>query len=692
MNHDYQQLRYKKKGYKTHIIFALVVIAVLVVSCPRVFTTNYTRNAHQGHVWEDNPVIAPANFDVYKSSAEIQDELDNLCREEGPYYRVDESIKDEQLRAFSDTFPSIAERYDIPRQVGTNIRNILAEYYDNGIVTDDDYRQMSKQRVRAVNVYNEAKEARKRDFSDMMSVKNVYEDIRANHSDLRTYIQRLKLNQFITPNLTYDKAKTESAVHDARTRIDSISGHVTAGQIIVDKNQIVSSDVYNKLESLETYLNGDKHKKTDDWLQFFGQAIFISLFVISLVIFLVQFRSDYLYGNNHALLISLLCIIFPVVTYQLVKHQMLQVYILPYCILPIYVRVFMDSRTAFITHIVCIMLSAIALRQPFEFVGLQMAAGLTAIYSLRQLTQRSELFRAIVYVTMVSLLFRFCTDLLRISSLSDVMRPEYYYTYIYIMVNGVILLISYQLLFPVERLFQFTSSVTLVELSNLNNPLLRQLSEMAPGTFQHCMQVGNLAAEVANVIGAKSLLVRTGALYHDVGKLADPSFFTENQSGMKVKTEEFDYIKSAQRIIDHVAEGVELAKKNHLPENIIDFIRTHHGRSKAKYFYVSYKNAHPDEEVDESVFTYPGPNPSTKEQAILMMADAVEAASRSLSEYTEDSIGQLVDRIIDAQVSEGYFNECPLTFRDIAVSKETFRKRLLAINHTRIQYPELKQQ
>ena len=261
--------------------------------------------------------------------------------------------------------------------------------------------------------------------------------------------------------------------------------------------------------------------------------------------------------------------------------------------------------------------------------------------------------------------------------------------YIYFVINGILLLFAYPLLFILEKTFGFTSNVTLVELSNINNKLLREMSEVAPGTFQHSLQMANLAAEAANKIGANSQLVRTGALYHDIGKMMNPAFFTENQTSVNPH-KSLSYEQSAQVIINHITDGIKLAEKHNLPKVIKDFIRTHHGAGVAKYFYISYKNEHPDEEIDISMFSYPGPNPFTKEQAILMMADAVEAASRSLPEYTEESINGLIEKIVDGQVQDGYFKECPITFKDIALVKALFKEKLKTVYHTRITYPELR--
>lgn len=310
---------------------------------------------------------------------------------------------------------------------------------------------------------------------------------------------------------------------------------------------------------------------------------------------------------------------------------------------------------------------------------------MVAIYSLRELSQRSQLLRTALVVFISYALLYFAFELIHEDDLTKLNTRMY----IYFMINGILLLFAYPLLFLLEKIFGFTSDVTLVELSNINNSLLREMSEVAPGTFQHSLQMANLAAAAANKIGGKSQLVRTGALYHDIGKMVNPAFFTENQSGVNPH-KSLSYEQSAQVIISHITDGLKLAEKHNLPKVIKDFISTHHGRGLTKYFYISYKNEHPDEEVDQEKFRYPGQNPFTKEQAVLMMADSVEAASRSLPEYTEESISTLVDKIIDTQVSEGYFKECPITFKDIATVKALFKEKLKTMYHTRISYPELR--
>ena len=380
-----------------------------------------------------------------------------------------------------------------------------------------------------------------------------------------------------------------------------------------------------------------------------------------------------------------LIIIFTLLTSLFMRNTFIHVYILPYAMVPIFIRVFMDSRTAFMTHVTMVLTCAVMLQHPFEFIVTETVAGLAAINSLRELSQRSQLFKTAIFVAIACMLVNVAFDWMNADALTQI---DYSY-YNYLIANGILLLFAYPLLYLIEKTFGFTSDITLIELSNTNNEVLRRMSEVAPGTFNHSIQVANLAGEIANKIGAKAQLVRTGALYHDIGKLANPIYYTENQSGINPH-ETLTDIESAQIIISHVTEGMKMADKYNLPKVISDFIATHHGQGKAKYFYVNYKNEHPDEPVDDLLFTYPGPNPFTREQACLMMADTVEAASRSLPDYTEQSIRELVERLIDGQVAEGYFRECPITFRDIQYAKTVLIEKLKTVYHTRISYPSEK--
>ena len=389
-------------------------------------------------------------------------------------------------------------------------------------------------------------------------------------------------------------------------------------------------------------------------LTILGQLLFIGILLASFMVYLELFRKDY-YQNKRALaLLFSTIIIFPVISAIVLQHNFISVYIIPYAMSALMIRIFLDSRTALTAQLVIILMSSIALHNPDDFILLQTIGSLAAIYSLKELSQRSQLFRSAIIVVMSYALLYLSIELIKHDSITNLNVGMY----MYFIINGILLLFTYPFLYMIEKVFGFTSNVTLVEMTNINNPLLREMSEVAPGTFQHSLQMSNLAAAAADKIGANSQLVRTGALYHDIGKTANPAFFTEDQTGVNPH-KALTYEQSAQIIINHVTDGAKLADKHGLPEVIKNFILTHHGKGVTKYFYIMYKNDHPDEEIDDNKFRYPGPNPTTKEQAVLMMADSVEAASRSLKEYTEESISNLVERIIDSQVAEGYFKECP---------------------------------
>ena len=419
-------------------------------------------------------------------------------------------------------------------------------------------------------------------------------------------------------------------------------------------------------------------------LVFVGQFLCVMVLLSVFLTYIMLYRRDYIDKMRPMFFSLSLILLFSVVTSYVQQPNEQNVYVVPFAIVAIFVRVFLDSRTAFVMMLLIIGICSLSIHGSYEFMMLEIVSSLTAIYSLKELTSRSQLFRSVFLVIAVTALIKLGYDLSQGFFLSTLDVSWY----IRIAINGVLLLFAYPLMLLFEKVFGFISSVTLVELSNVNTPLLRRLSKEAQGTFNHSMQVANLATEVASKLEANVQLVRTAALYHDIGKLNNPVFFTENQVGVNPH-DNLPEEQSAQIIIRHVTDGVDMADKYGLPSVIRECIATHHGRSKTKYFYINYVNKHPNEPVNEELFTYPGPNPHTKEQAILMMADSVEAASRSLSEITEEGLRKLVDSIVDHQMKEGFFRDCPITFRDVAVAKDVLVANLKTIYHTRISYPTL---
>ena len=672
----------KLKGAFTLIGTVIVVVLLLVYFLPR--ETKFGYEYEQGRPWRYNSLIATFDFPVYKTPDEVKAERDSALSQFQPFYTEDVQIAQRQIAAFETAWR--AGRFgDVPAHCLNHVDKMLRGVYEAGMVPSADLSQMAKERTPGVRVV-EGTEAVTRPITELYSTRSAYEYIV--YADTinfpRELLARCNINEYLSPNLSIDSAKTSAVREDLLAAVSPASGMVQSGQRIIDRGEIISAEQYKILQSFEreTVRRNDPSKGM--WQVVTGQVIFVLCVIVAFVFYLRLFRREYLRSPHSILLLSSLIAIFPLITYAMVDQKFLNVYMVPYAMVPIFVRIFLDSRTAFMTMVCSVILSSLALHSNYEFVVVQFMSGMTAIYALRDLTERSQLLRVALAVFVTSSAIMLGYDLSQGIEFSHLDRSMYVYN----AVNGVLLLFAYPLLYMIEKLFGFTSSVTLVELSNTNNSVLRRMSKVAQGTFVHSLQVANLAAEVADKIGAKPQLVRTGALYHDIGKMLNPAFFTENQTGVNPH-DELTEERSAQIIISHVTEGLKLADKYHLPKVIRDFISTHHGRSQVKYFYIQWKNKHQGEEPDAKLFTYPGPNPFTREQAILMMCDAVEASSRSLKEFTEESIKELVNRIIDGQVQAGYFRECPITFRDIADAKRVLAESLKTIYHTRIAYPEL---
>ena len=678
-----QRVFYKDLLYKALIFVGTV--GIIVYFLPRDGKFNYQFDIDKP--WKYGQLMATFDFPIYKSDSVVKHEQDSILSTFQPYYQLDRNVGENALAKLRGDYQSRLRNILPSADYLRYLEKKLKEIYQTGILTTEALNQLYRDSTATIMVVDD-KMANQQAVNALYSVKDAYAYLM--RADTTHYhpalLRQCSLNDYLFPNLTYDRERTGNAQKEVLGNYSWAYGIVLSGQKIIDRGEIVNRHTYDILESLRKESIKRSESIGQKHLMLGGQILFVSIFVLFFMLYLDLFRKDYYRHKGSLSLLFLLIVLYSVITAWMVDNNFFNVYILPYAMLPIIIRVFLDSRTAFLTHVATILICSICLRYPHEFILLQLSAGMVAIYSLRELSQRSQLFTAASLVILTYAAVYFAFELITENNLSMLNGSMY----TYFIINGILLLFTYPLLFLLEKTFGFTSNVTLVELSNTNTNLMRRMSETAPGTFQHSMQVANLAAAAANRIDAKSQLVRTGALYHDIGKLENPVFFTENQPGGVNPHKNLSYEQSAQVVIGHVTDGLKLADKYNLPKVIKDFITTHHGRGKTKYFYISWKNEHPGEEPDESLFTYPGPNPFTKEQAILMMADAVEAASRSLSEYTEESIGNLVEKIIDSQVADGYFRECPITFKDIATVKSVFKEKLKTMYHTRISYPELK--
>ena len=669
------------RNLATKTVLVCITVAIIVWFLPRNEGRMYRYDV--GKPWMYGSVIAKFDFPIYKTDEAIKHEQDSLLKHFQPYYSLNPLIEKKQVERFLHDYEQGIN--GLPKEYVGIVARQMQEIYQMGIINTNEYNNIFKDSTSMIRFVS-GKNAKSLKVSSFYSTIAAYEHIFANEklAAQRAILSRCNLNNYIEANIVYDKEKSDAEKNDLLSSIPLASGMVMSGQKIIDRGEIVNDYTCRVLNSFDKEMKRRSSTQDEIMTTFIGQILFVLILVMMFTSYLTLFRKDYFEKPRSITMLYTMITLFPILVSMMMKHNFFSVYIIPFAMAAIFVRVFMDSRTAFITHVTMILICAAAVKYQYEFIIVQLASGLVAIYSLRELSKRSQIFITSILVTISSCIVYLALQLMQDNQVFNI-DPS---MYTYFIINGIFLLLSYPMMYLIEKMFGFISNVTLFELSNTNKGLLRNLSEIAPGTFQHSITVGNLAAEIANRIHANSLLVRTGALYHDIGKMTNPVFFTENQAGVNPHDQLSD-LESAQIIISHVTEGLKLAEKFNLPGIIKDFISTHHGTGLTKYFYINYCNEHPDEQVDKEMFQYPGPNPFTREQAILMMADTVEAASRSLNEYTEESISTLTNKLIDSQVADGFFRECPITFRDIALAKSVLIERLKSIYHTRISYPHL---
>ena len=666
-------------------LLVIACISVIIYFMPRDTKFNYHFSINTP--WTYGQLMSDFDFPIYKSDESIQAEQDSLYREFQPYFNIDSTISTNAIAQFQKDYDNRFYEIITPQQYNS-YRQRLKNAYAKGIISIDNSEIIKSDSLTDIKIVTDDNIARTVNTKKLNTIKSVYRQLTYNDTLPRDVLMSLKLEEYIQPNIIYNKAKTELALEELKASVSISDGMVQKGQKIISRGDIVDEKLYKTLQSYQYEWNKRDNEKRQTGFTLLGQILLVTMALLGLIYFLRIYRPAYFAQSNKFILIYLLITLFTLTVAWMVRTHTGNVFMVPFAMAPILLCLFADSRTAFMTHVVQIFICSTMLQAPHIFMLIEIAGGFAAIVSLRELTARSQLFRTVFFVLLSQAMVCFAYELISENDITKLNLSMY----IYFLINGALLLSTYPLMFAIEKIFGFTSAVTFIELSNINNELLYKLSQDAPGTFQHSMQVGNLAAEAARRVGANSIEVRTGALYHDIGKMKNPIYFTENQSGGISPHNNLPPEESAAIILRHVTDGVSIANAHHLPNSIKEFITTHHGTSKTGYFYITYKNAHPDEEVDEKLFTYAGPRPQTREQAILMMADSVEAASHSLKEYTESNIHALVDKIIDAQLENGQFSLTPLTFKDIDTIKSTFKERLKAIYHTRISYPEEKKE
>jgi len=622
-------------------VLSFAALAALSIYLAPKYSNPFKYHFEIGQPWAYGLVTAESNFAIYKTEAQLDIERQEVLRDYTPCYTLDTTAKQHTIYVLP-----LAEMDKLRSMGCTNVSVI-----DNRVATQ-------------VPV------------SQLYTPKTAYEATAQN----------------IRPNLQYDSITSENMRQNLLSSISLTQGMVQQGEKIIDTGEIVSDRTYQILESLRRTVKEQNISHRQSLTSTIGIAAYIIFLIILFVLYLHTYRRKLLDNLRNILFFSILMGIIIGISFLVLQHAAVGlIYLIPFAWVPIITRVFYDSRTAIFIHLITTFIVSIAAPAPYIFISIQVIAGIVAVISLRDMTQRAQLAQTALFLFLIySIIYTATTMLVT----GDIMNVEYRY-YIYFAINAVLVICAYGLIFLFERTFGLVSNITLVELTNVNSNLMLEFAEKAPGTFQHSLQVSNLATEAAKRIGAKVLLVRTGALYHDIGKMAHPEYFIENQTGHN-PLQSMPYAEAAKVIIEHVTDGERIARKHRLPEVIIHFIKSHHGTSVTRYFYNSAVNQAKEQgktaqDVRKEDYAYPGPKPHSKEAAILMMADAIEARSRTLNELTEDSISAMVDQMIDTQVADGQFAETKLSFKDLEDIRIVFKQKLIEINHHRITYPTITQ-
>lgn len=674
-----------RKTLLYNILIAVVAMIAIVYIFPRSEANQY--KYEKGRPWNYSKLIAPFDIPIRPDSDMIIKVRDSLDSHFVPVYRRDSRAGDSVItltmhrwKTMSDS--TVSER---DQKMRRNTITYLKNNYSRDILDSDNGKMIEAGKLPVIKIIDN-NTVKQFSTDGMLSVDDIYRGLIKSYGDSSAlqWAEANKIYSNLLPTLTLDEEASKRLYNNELYRFTAIRGVIQQGQTIIDKGMIITAQDYTNLRTFEELLETQQTGHTQsDLLIWLGQVLYVSMVMALLLLYLYYSAPKVWQRWKSMMFICLLMVVFFAMGVAADVFSSNGIYMVPFAIVPVLLIVFFDAPTAIYTSLSMIMLCAATVTFSLEFIMIELTATIVAVFSLKDLDKRSQLLRTSLFVAVAYLMSYVAVEMLMNGSLDDISMTMISS----LMVAALISSVAYILMVGIERAFGFVSKVTLIELCDVNMPLLRKLSEECPGTFQHSMAVSTLASDAALKIGANEQLVRAGALYHDIGKLSNPNFFTENQRGVNPH-DALPPERSAEIIIQHVTDGVKRAMKAGLPNMLIDFIREHHGKGKAKYFYFTYCNAHPGEEVDAAPFTYPGPNPHSRETSLLMMADSVEAASRSLKEHTPQAISELVNKIIDSQIAEGLHNDSSLSFRDVELIKAAFVKRLTTIYHSRIQYPD----
>lgn len=658
----------------------------------------------KGKPWLHEVLIAPFDFPVHKTYEDLTREKDSIIRNFPAYFVYNPRIWSEKQKLLSKKIAAAWDEFvsgypspipaDIREKTERKLFDLLEMIYRHGILEIPEDNSAFSKESPTLNIVKD-NVAQETDRSTIFTPKQAYEYVQrqlesyndeivfSSGINLMPFFQSLQLNQYIVPNLFYDAATTEKARQNALDNISLTEGMVMAGERIIFTGDIVNNRNFKILESLKKEYEERMGFSTGYLIVIVGQLIVVVFCLLLIYFYFRKYFPNLLYSPNAIIFILFIIVSFAFITHLIVRYRPVGLYMVPYAIMPILLKTFFEARIALFVYLIAMLLTGFIVPNSFEFTFLNVTAGIVAIMSLSNVYRRNKMFLTSAWVIFAYFSVYIGISLYQEGSLLKLNVDNLFY----FAGNGLLIMSTLPLIYIFEKIFGFLSDATLLELSDTNQPLLRMLAEKAPGTFQHSLQVANLAEEAAYKIGGNPLLVRAGALYHDIGKMENPAYFIENLSDQSNPHEKLTFEESARIIIAHVSKGVELALKYRLPEAIIHFIRTHHGTTMAHYFYHAYIRLHPDAEINPEKFTYPGPKPFSREMAVIMMADSIEAASRSLKKYTEKDIHALVDSIVDNLMRDRQFDDTNLTLKDIDILRNTFKRRLMNIYHTRIEYP-----
>lgn len=680
---------YTRYFYWFFVFLMTGVLLFLVLPGEPRFKYEYQR----GFPWKHENLVAPFDFAILKTSEEVEKEMEEQMQQVTPYFIYDTLTSLQKTGQFeSDWLKSDHAGDEQGGEVFEEIRQALQEFYQTGILprSPETYQVLEGKKELNKRVGNRIFRIEKEKiFSEKTAyhaLKQLIQELSERFPEQAGTLMQLAPEKYIASNLVFDEHTTRKEQEEVAKGVSVTRGMVQAGERIILEGEIVNDEKYQVLESLKGSYQKERGEGIDRYMISFGKATLIIVFLVLLFTFLYIYRPDILhqFSKLSFLLLFMVSIIF--ISHFINSFPNLHIYLVPFAIFPIVVRTFFDSRTAIFTLIIAGFITGFYAPNNYEFVLLQVTAGIVAVFSLNKMHRRGHLIMAAIWVFLTYILVFAALEVIYEGTLLTIN-----YTMIrWFIFSSILILTVYPLVFVFEKIFGFVSDVTLIELSDTNQPLLRKLAEEAPGTFQHSMQIANLGEEIILKIGGNPFLVRAGALYHDIGKIASPGFFIENQALGINPHDKMNYLQSAELIIHHVKDGVKMGRKHKLPEALIEFIATHHGTTKAQYFYLKHQEENPGENVNEESFIYPGPLPRTKEAAVVMIVDGIEAASRSLKEKSQENLKELIDKMVDQKIRDNQLIESDLTFRDIRIIKETLLSKLINIYHVRIEYPKEK--